>query len=294
MENVTLNVSDLSPTQQCILWTKFVYLYGHIIPAIALSIFGLTFNPLALYYFATSRNFRRSSYSYYFSAIAVVDLCRLILWYLFLLLDYKIFQLKFDYSFECSIQVYLESVASSTSAWLTVALTVERCLVIYKPLQTVTNTPSKRAVMVIVGVIVVSCLVNVLFLRPGFYDRRSVNVGEVSIDECSSLSRAYVEDIRTIVCYYAPKPMIDEKQVWLRFSPDFKRAYVFFILIVRVLVPFISLVAANIVLFVSVRQKREVFTGSGRISLVRHGQHRQVTPMIFFSSCILLLTISPR
>jgi hypothetical protein len=211
MANATFAVSNSSLMTQCVPWTKFVYLYGHLIPAIALSIFGLTFNPLALYYFATSRNFRRSSYAYYFSAIAVVDLCRLILWYLFLLLDYKIFQLKFHYSFECSIQVYLESVASSTSAWLTVALTVERCLVIFKPLQSVTDTRGKRAVMIIVGVIVVSCLVNVLFLRPGFYVRRSVNVRrELSICQRSSLFRIYDENLQLIICYYAPKPSIDE------------------------------------------------------------------------------------
>jgi hypothetical protein len=166
------NSSILSGDNWCIPWTRAVYFYGLVIPGIALFIFGLTFNPIALYYFATSRNFRRSAYSYYFSAIAVVDLVRLTIWSLFLLLDYQIFKLHF-HSFECSIQVFSESVASSISAWLTVSLTVERCLVIYKPLQTVSDTRGKRALIVIFCVILASCAVNALLLKPGFYEKRS-------------------------------------------------------------------------------------------------------------------------
>ena len=171
MNNSSMSLSDVSPDNWCIPWTRSVYLYGHIIPAIALCIFGLTFNLIALYYFSTSSNFRRSVYSYYFSAIAVVDLTRLTLWSLFLLLDYKIFKLNFR-SFECPLQTFAESVASCISAWLTVSLTVERCLVIYKPFQTITDTKGKRALILIICVILASCLVNSLFLQPGFYVER--------------------------------------------------------------------------------------------------------------------------
>jgi hypothetical protein len=66
------------------------------------------------------------------------------------------------------------------------------------------------------------------------------------------------------------------------------------IVIFRVVVPFILLLTANIILFVSVRKTRDQPSKSTSILLIRHGHHRQVTPMIFFSSCILLLTISPR
>ncbi len=167
------NSSSSSNNNWCMPWTEPVYTYGHLIPAVALFIFGLTFNPIALYYFATSKNFRRSAYSYYFSAIAVVDLVRLTIWFLFFLLDYKIFKLHF-YSFECSIQTFSESVTSSISAWLTVSLTVERCLVIFRPLQTVTDTRGKRALIVIFCVILASCAVNLLSLHPEFYIKRSV------------------------------------------------------------------------------------------------------------------------
>lgn len=171
MENVTASNIKSTYNNWCTPLTGSFYLYGHLIPAIALFIFGLTFNPIALYYFATSRNFRRSAYSYYFSAIAVVDLVRLIVWGLFVLLDFKIFKLRF-HPFECPTQIFVESVASSISAWLTVSLTVERCLVIYKPLQTLTDTRGKRALVIIIGVVVASSLVNSLLLQPGFYAKR--------------------------------------------------------------------------------------------------------------------------
>jgi hypothetical protein len=171
MSNGTLSFGKTNYSNWCAPLTASVYLYGHLVPAIALFIFGLTFNPIALYYFATSRNFRRSAYSYYFSAIAVVDLVRLTVWCLFFLLDFKIFKLHF-YSFECPAQIFTESVASSISAWLTVSLTVERCLVIYKPLQTLTDTRGRRALVVILCVILASCTVNSLLLQPGFYVKR--------------------------------------------------------------------------------------------------------------------------
>jgi hypothetical protein len=171
MANTTLSNSTNSSLNWCAPLTGSVYLYGHLLPGIALFVFGLTFNPIALYYFATSRNFRRSAYSYYFSAIAVVDLIRLTVWFLFFLLDFKIFKLNF-HSFECPTQVFIESVSSSISAWLTVSLTVERCLVIYKPLQTLTDTRGKRALFIILFVVMASCLINSLILQPGFYMKR--------------------------------------------------------------------------------------------------------------------------
>ncbi len=172
MANTTLPFGNSSYNNWCIPLTQSIYLYGHLIPAIALFIFGLTFNPIALYYFATSRNFRRSAYSYYFSAIAVVDLVRLTVWCLFFLIDFKIFKLQFR-SFECPTQAFIESVAGSISAWLTVSLTLERCLVIYKPLQTLTDIRGKRALVTILCVVLASCIVNSLLLQPGFYAKRS-------------------------------------------------------------------------------------------------------------------------
>jgi hypothetical protein len=152
--------------------TKPVYYYGHLIPSIVLFIFGLTFNSIALYYFARSRHFRRSAYSYYFSSIAVFDLIRLTIWSLFLLVDYVIFKLHL-HPYECSIQAFSEAVTASISAWLTVSLTVERCLAIYNPFGTFKDTRYKRAIIVIISVILASCAVNSLFLLPGYFEIRS-------------------------------------------------------------------------------------------------------------------------
>ena len=187
MANATLPLGAVPSSNWCIPLTRSIYLYGHLLPGISLFIFGLTFNPIALYYFATSRNFRRSAYAYYFSAIAVVDLIRLTVWFLFYILDYKIFKLKF-HSFECSAQSFSESVASYISAWLTVSLTVERCLVIYKPLQSLTDTRGKRAMIVILCVILASCAVNSLLLQPGFYGKRLASLVSLVPQSCHRFS----------------------------------------------------------------------------------------------------------
>ncbi|CAF3388504.1 unnamed protein product [Rotaria sp. Silwood1] len=275
MANTTLSIARIVDNNWCVPLTESVYLYGYLMPAIALFIFGLTFNPIALYYFATSLNFRRSTYSYYFSAIAVVDLLRLAVWCLFFLLDFKIFKLNF-HSFECPTQIFTESVTSSISAWLTVLLTVERCLVIYKPLQTINDTRRKRTLVVIICVIFVSCTANSLVLEPGFYVKRELSY--------------------TIVCHYEQPSKSNGtsyKQNSL-FNANTKRTYLLITVIFRVVIPFVLLLTANIILFLSVRKTRQQSLKLTPTLLTRHGHHRQITPMIFFSSCILLLTVSPR
>lgn len=283
------NSSQLNIINWCVPYTRGVYLYGSIIPGIVLFIFGLTFNPLALYYFSTSRNFRRSAYSYYFSAIAVADLIRLTIWFFFLLFDYQIIQLKL-YAFECSIQVFIEWVTSSISAWLAVSLTVERCLVIYRPLQTINDPRGKRALILITGVVLVSCAIHSLLLHPGFYKGRyEERIGKYSNHSIDC--REYDPDIRTIVCYYHDPS--EEGQVQKRIS-DMKRIYLLVTVVLRIVVPFVLLLTANLCLFITVRLSERRSARSESILLVRHGHHRNITPMIFFSSCMLLLTISPR
>jgi len=108
--------------------------------------------------------------------------------------------------------------------------------------------------------------------------------------------RAYREFSNTIVCYYEHSSLSNVtiiKQNSL-LSPDQKRIYLMITVIFRVAVPFVLLLTANIILFVSVRRTARQSSNSSSTLLIRHGHHRQVTPMIFFSSCVLLLTISPR
>ena len=75
---------------------------------------------------------------------------------------------------------------------------------------------------------------------------------------------------------------------------DMKRIYLLVTVILRIVVPFILLLTANLVLFITVRTSEMRSARSESILLVRHGHHRNITPMIFFSSCMLLLTITPR
>jgi hypothetical protein len=106
----------------------------------------------------------------------------------------------------------------------------------------------------------------------------------------------YREEIRSIICFYEKFSIENrtESNNNSLLTPDRKLIYLLFIIIIRVAIPFMLLLTANIILFINVRKSEKQSTKSQRISLVRHGHHRKITPMIFFSSCILLLTISPR
>ncbi len=106
----------------------------------------------------------------------------------------------------------------------------------------------------------------------------------------------YVEEIRTIICFYQkiPTENLTESDDNSILTPNIKRIYLLFIIIIRVAIPFMLLFTANIILFAIVRIAEKPSSRSQKILLVRHGHHRRITPMIFFSSCILLLTVSPR
>lgn len=113
-----------------------------------------------------------------------------------------------------------------------------------------------------------------------------------------SFFRVYREMSNTIVCHYEQSPSsranLTQNGLQSLLTASGKRIYLLIIVIFRVAVPFLLLLTANIILFVSVRKRRSQPLKSTSTLLIRHGHHRQVTPMIFFSSCILLLTISPR
>jgi len=106
----------------------------------------------------------------------------------------------------------------------------------------------------------------------------------------------YIKQIRTIICYYESFSTgnLTEHNDHTILTPNRKRIYIISTIIIRVVIPFMLLLTANIILFLSVRRGEKQSSKSTKILLVRHGHHRQITPMIFFSSCILLLTVSPR
>ena len=105
--------------------------------------------------------------------------------------------------------------------------------------------------------------------------------------------RVYKKEMRTIICYYH-EPSLEGGEAGLNQLSNLKRIYLLVSVILRIVVPFLLLLTANIVLFVSVRRSENQTRRSESILLVRHGHHRKITPMIFFSSCMLLLTITPR
>ena len=110
------------------------------------------------------------------------------------------------------------------------------------------------------------------------------------------LFRDYRELTNTIACYFNQPSILNitDNVQYSILSPKTKRIYLLITVIFRVPIPFLLLLAMNIILFVSVSRTRQRSLHSTEKFLARHGHHRQVTPMIFFSTCILLLTLSPR
>ena len=98
--------------------------------------------------------------------------------------------------------------------------------------------------------------------------------------------------MRTIICYYTG--LGNETNDNSRLNPDRKQSYLLLIVISRVAIPFMLIFSTNILIFFSLRRIERQSTKTQRILLVRHGHHRRITPMIFISSGMLLLTISPR
>ncbi|CAF1633952.1 unnamed protein product [Didymodactylos carnosus] len=312
--NSSINtVNQFNYTYPCERYAVAVFTYGHIIPAIFLFIFGLTFNLIALYYFHSSHHFHRTAYCYYFSTIALFDSIRLVVWCVFLFIDFKVLKMAFK-RFECSTQMFIESVTSGVSVWITAALTIERCAVIFKSMKC-RQRRGQRAIICIISIISFSILINLLFLKPGYYRERLYNNRTINI-----------------LCLYGTDDLIGGNSSII--TDQIKFYYTLSIVVFRTVIPFFLLLLANIALFICLRKYRTTrsishysFVSSrpkqrplaminngqelkdfhshytlsamsnpknGSQELIKHGRSRRVTPMIFLSSLILIITVSPR
>ncbi|CAF1376533.1 unnamed protein product, partial [Didymodactylos carnosus] len=236
----------------------------------------------------------------------------------FLFIDFKLLKMAFK-QFECSAQMFIESVTSGVSVWITAALTFERCVVIFKTTKC-RQQQRKRAIICIIAIISFSLFVNLLFLMPGYYRERLFNNRTI-----------------TIFCLYGTDDLVDSNSSII--TGQIKFYYTLSTVIFRTVIPFILLLVANIVLFICLRKYRTThtfnrysFTSSKTkqsplivmntkqsvirkhvhsnyatltsttisnskktsLELIKHGRVRRVTPMIFFSSLVLILTVSPR
>nr|XP_053642493.1 thyrotropin-releasing hormone receptor-like [Cherax quadricarinatus] len=112
-----------------------------------LIVVGFVGNLLSCVVFLNTRLRMRSS-SYYLAALAIADVTYLFILFL-VWLDLLGFN-TFNVNVMCQLEIYLGSVSSSLSVWLTVAFTVERFIAVQYPLQRPTVCTVHRAKTVIV------------------------------------------------------------------------------------------------------------------------------------------------
>ncbi|XP_066982475.1 thyrotropin-releasing hormone receptor-like [Macrobrachium rosenbergii] len=130
-----------------------------------LIVVGFVGNLLSCVVFLNTRLRMRSS-SYYLAALAIADVTYLFILFL-VWLDLLGFN-TFNVNVLCQLEIYLGSVSSSLSVWLTVAFTVERFIAVQYPLQRPTVCTVHRAKTIILSLSCFSATVHVyVFITAG-------------------------------------------------------------------------------------------------------------------------------
>ncbi|XP_050699410.1 thyrotropin-releasing hormone receptor-like [Eriocheir sinensis] len=146
-----------------------------------LIVVGFVGNLLSCVVFLNTRLRMRSS-SYYLAALAVADVTYLFILFL-VWLDMLGFN-TFNVNVMCQLEIYLGSVSSSLSVWLTVAFTVERFIAVQYPLQRPTVCTVHRAKNVILTLTGFSVTVHLyVFVTAGVIVH--LDDGGVAITECN-------------------------------------------------------------------------------------------------------------
>ncbi|XP_076049470.1 FMRFamide receptor-like [Oratosquilla oratoria] len=130
-----------------------------------LIVVGFVGNILSCVVFLNTRLRMRSS-SYYLAALAVADVTYLFVLFLVWLelLGFNTFNVNVG----CQLIIYLGSVSSSLSVWLTVAFTIERFIAVQYPLQRPTMCTVRRAKTIIVVLFSFSAFIHVyVFVTAG-------------------------------------------------------------------------------------------------------------------------------
>ncbi|KAK7073611.1 7 transmembrane receptor (rhodopsin), partial [Halocaridina rubra] len=130
-----------------------------------LIVVGFVGNLLSCVVFLNTRLRMRSS-SYYLAALAIADVTYLFILFL-VWLDLLGFN-TFNVNVLCQLEIYLGSVSSSLSVWLTVAFTVERFIAVQYPLQRPTVCTVHRAKTIILSLLAFSAVVHIyVFITAG-------------------------------------------------------------------------------------------------------------------------------
>ncbi|CAF0798309.1 unnamed protein product [Didymodactylos carnosus] len=238
-----------------------------------LFIFGLTFNCLSLLYFYVSRSFRHTTFRLYFSIISILDTLRLLEFLVFLLFDKQIIKLTLAL---CRFIFFFIMFTGQAGIFLTVALAVEKCIIIWFPIKgrlVFTMTISK---IVLVLVLLLVFFADLIYLLPNFFLETYENFS-----------------LHTYMCVWQTASTSQQNKtndVWK------KHYFTFNTIFFHSIIPSISLLIINWLILYSLSKHRFVLSGSidARHVLKREKQFKEKTIQLVLSSFFIIITISPR
>ncbi|CAF3325348.1 unnamed protein product [Rotaria socialis] len=239
-----------------------------------LFLFGLTFNCLSLLYFRASRSFRHTTFQLYFSIIAILDTIRLLEFLIFILFDKGYLRVTLPL---CRWIFFTIMFTGQASIWLTVALAVEKCIIIWFPIKgrlCFTISISK------IVLIIVLCLVfaaNLIYLLPNFFLHAYENLS-----------------IHTFMCIWHTGGQSTRS----RFDQWKKHYFTFNTIFFHSIIPSILLLVINWLILYSLSRQRVILSKIGSIDtrhvLKREKQFKEKTIQLVLSSFFVIFTISPR
>lgn len=239
-----------------------------------LFLFGLTFNILSLIYFRASRSFRHTTFQLYFSIISILDTVRLLEFFIFVLFDKGYLRVTLNL---CRIVFFTIMYTGQASIWLTVALAVEKCIIIWFPIKGRLCFTISISKIVLIAVLFLVFLANVIYLLPNFFLHAYENLS-----------------IHTFMCVWqtGAKSHANRYDEWKRHYFTFNT--IFF----HSIIPSILLLVINWLILYSLSRQRVILSKIGSIDarhvLKRERQFKEKTIQLVLSSFFVIFTISPR
>ncbi|CAF0728017.1 unnamed protein product [Adineta steineri] len=238
-----------------------------------LFLFGLTFNCLSLIYFRASRSFRNTTFQLYFSIICILDTVRLLEFLVFILFDKGYLQVTLPL---CRWVFFTIMFTGQASIWLTVALAVEKCIIIWFPIKGRLCFTISISKIVLVVVLFLVLFANVIYLLPNFFLHAYANVS-----------------IHTFMCIWQTGAQSKNK-----YDQWKKHYFTFNTIFFHSIIPSVLLLVINWLILYSLSRQRIVLSKIGSIDarhvLKREKQFKEKTIQLVLSSFFVIFTISPR
>ncbi|CAF1107901.1 unnamed protein product [Rotaria sordida] len=281
-DNTSLNLTSITPistTTRSIPYREQILIdafntYIQIGIGSLLFIFGVTFNCLSLLYFHVSRSFQHTTFRLYFSIISILDTIRLFEFLIFLLFDKGYLKVTLKL---CRSIFFTIMFTGQASIWLTVALAVEKCIIIWFPIKGRLFFTMCISKFVLVLVLFIVFFADVIYLLPTFFLHAYENLS-----------------IHTFMCVWQ-----SDSQSSMNAHDRWKKHYFTFnTVFFHSIIPSILLLTLNWLILCSLSRQRTVLTKIGSIDaknvLKREKQFKEKTIQLVLSSFFVIITISPR